>query len=91
MHAISRFWIYKRLNNCAAPVPDSDDVSVLEKELFLCAGHAKEATTKISVPQLNITHCSTSSILTVEFLAGQFNAHTHVLKAKINVLQVYKN
>ena len=42
------FWIYKRLNNCAAPAPDSDDVLVVEEEVFLCAGHAKEATTKTS-------------------------------------------
>ena len=40
------FWIYKRLNNCAAPAPDSDDVLVVE--VFSCAGHAKEATTKTS-------------------------------------------
>ena len=40
------FWIYKRLNNCAAPAPASDDVLVVEEEVFLCAGHAKEATTK---------------------------------------------
>ena len=37
------FWIYKRLNNCAAPAPASDDVLVVEEEVFLCAGHAKEA------------------------------------------------
>ena len=45
------FWIYKQLNDCAAPVPDSDDVLVvdhIEEEVFLCAGHAKEATTKTS-------------------------------------------
>ena len=42
------FWIYKRLNNCAAPVPASDDVLVVEEEVFLCAGCAKEATTKTS-------------------------------------------
>ena len=42
------FWIYKRLNNCAAPAPDSDDVLVVEEEAFLCVGHAKEATTKTS-------------------------------------------
>ena len=41
-------WIYKRLNNCAAPAPASDDVLVIEEEVFLCAGHAKEATTKTS-------------------------------------------
>ena len=35
MHAISRFWMYKRLNNCAAPMPDSDDVSVVEEEVFI--------------------------------------------------------
>ena len=40
------FWIYKRLNTCAAPAPDSDDVLVVEEEAILCAGHAKEATTK---------------------------------------------
>ena len=40
------FWIYKRLNNCGAPAPDSDDVLVVEEEVFLCVGHAKEATTK---------------------------------------------
>ena len=28
------FWIYRRLNNCAAPVPDSDDVLVVEEEAF---------------------------------------------------------
>ena len=37
------FWIYKRLNNCAAPAPASDDLLVVEEEVFLCAGHAKEA------------------------------------------------
>ena len=42
------FWIYKRLNNSAAPAPASDDVLVVEEEVFLCAGHAKEATTKTS-------------------------------------------
>ena len=41
-------WIYKRLNNCAASAPDSDDVLVIEEEVFLCAAHAKEATTKTS-------------------------------------------
>ena len=40
------FWIYKRLNNCAAPAPGSDDVLVVKEEVFLCAGHAKEATTE---------------------------------------------
>ena len=42
------FWIYKRLNNCAAPAPASDDVLVVEKEVFLCAGHSKEATAETS-------------------------------------------
>ena len=42
------FWIYKRLNTCAALPPDSDDVLVVEEEAILCAGHAKEATTKTS-------------------------------------------
>ena len=42
------FWIYKRLNNCTAPTPASDDILVAEEEVFLCAGHAKEATTKTS-------------------------------------------
>ena len=42
------FWMYKRLNNCAAPTPASDDVLVVEEEVFLCAGLAKEATTKTS-------------------------------------------
>ena len=42
------FWIYRRLNNCATPAPDSDDVLVAEEEACLCAGHAKEATTKTS-------------------------------------------
>ena len=42
------FGIYKRLNNCVASAPASDDVSVVEEEVFLCAGHAKEATTKTS-------------------------------------------
>ena len=42
------FWIYKRLNNYAVPAPASDDVLVEEEEVFLCAGHAKEATTKAS-------------------------------------------
>ena len=46
------FWIYKRLNNCAAPTPDSDDVLVVEEEVFLCAGHAKEATCTV-LPQLS--------------------------------------
>ena len=40
------FWIYKRLYNCAALAPASDDVLVVEEEVFLCVGHAKEATTK---------------------------------------------
>ena len=47
MHALSRFG-YKLLNNCTAPAPDSDDVLVVEEEAFLCAGHAKETTTKTS-------------------------------------------
>ena len=34
------FWIYKRLNNCAALAPAGDDVLVEEVEVFLCAGHA---------------------------------------------------
>ena len=34
------FGMYKRLNNC--------DVLVVEEEAILCAGHAKEATTKTS-------------------------------------------
>ena len=42
------FWIHKRLNICAAPTPASDDVLVVEEEVFLCAGHAKEATIKTS-------------------------------------------
>ena len=42
------FGIYKRLNNCATPAPASDDVLVVEEEVLLCAGHAKEATTKTS-------------------------------------------
>ena len=29
-------------------MPDSDDVLVVEEEVFLCAGHTKEATTKTS-------------------------------------------
>ena len=41
------FWLlYKRLNDCASTVPDSDYVLVEEEEVFYCAGHAKEATTK---------------------------------------------
>ena len=32
----------------AAPMPDSDDVLVVEEEAVLCSGHAKEATTKTS-------------------------------------------
>ena len=32
----------------AAPVPDSDDILVVEEEVFLCVGHAKEGTTKTS-------------------------------------------
>ena len=39
------FRIYKRWNNCAALAPANDDVIVVEEEVFLCAGHAKEATT----------------------------------------------
>ena len=42
------FWIYKRLNNCGAPAPASDDVLVVGEEVLLCAGHAKEATTETS-------------------------------------------
>ena len=42
------FWIYRRLNNCAAHAPDSDDVLVVEEEASFCAGYAKEATTKTS-------------------------------------------
>ena len=34
------FRIYKQLNNCAAPVPDSDDILVVEEEAFLCVGMA---------------------------------------------------
>ena len=51
------FWIYQRLNNCAAPAPDSDDVLVVEEDVFLCAGHAKEATVlpRLSVPRLSET------------------------------------
>ena len=45
MHAISHFE-YISDYNCAAAAPDSDDVLVVEEEVFLCAGHAKEATTK---------------------------------------------
>ena len=41
-------WIYKRLNNCAAPTLDIDDVLVVEEEAVSCARHAKEATTKTS-------------------------------------------
>ena len=40
--------IYKRLNNCAAPAPDSDDILVVEEEAFLCVVHTKEVTTKTS-------------------------------------------
>ena len=40
------FWIYMRLNNCAAPVPGSGSVLVVEEEVFLCVGHAMAATTK---------------------------------------------
>ena len=50
------FRIYERLNNCAAPAPDSDDVLVVEEEAFLCAGHAKEATTKTS--SLSVTRAA---------------------------------
>ena len=32
------FWIYKRLNSCAAPAPDSDDVLVVEEEVFYVQG-----------------------------------------------------
>ena len=44
------FWIYiyKRLNTCAAPVLDSDGTLVVEEEVVLCAGYAKEASTKTS-------------------------------------------
>ena len=42
------FWIYKQLNNYAAPALASDDVLVEEEEVSLCAEHAKEATTKTS-------------------------------------------
>ena len=42
------FWIYERLNNCAGSAPDRDDILVVEEEVFLCAGHAKEATAKTS-------------------------------------------
>ena len=31
------FWIYKRLDNCVAPAPGSDDVLVLKEEvIFMC-------------------------------------------------------
>ena len=51
------FWIYKRLNKCAAPAPEKDDVLVVEEEVFFMCGvcqagsrlpDAKEATTKTS-------------------------------------------
>ena len=32
------FWIYKRLNNSAAPAPASDDVLVVEEEVFFMCG-----------------------------------------------------
>ena len=32
------FWIYKRLYNCAAPAPASDDVLVAEEEVFYVQG-----------------------------------------------------
>ena len=37
---------YKRLNNCAAPAPDSDDVLVVEEEVFICAGHGRMGETR---------------------------------------------
>ena len=42
------FWIYKRLNNCAAPTPDSDNVSVVAS--LACPAHKNTAssTTKTS-------------------------------------------
>ena len=42
------FRMYKRLNNCAAPATDSDDVLVVQEEAFLCVWHAMTATTKMS-------------------------------------------
>ena len=42
------FWIYKRLNNCAAPAPDSDDVLVVAS--LACPAHKNtfSSTTKTS-------------------------------------------
>ena len=43
-----RFWIYKRLNNCAAPAPASDDVLVVTS--LACPAHknTSSSTTKTS-------------------------------------------
>ena len=42
------FWIYKRLDNCAACAPNCDDVLMHSRGgSVLCAGYAKEATTKM--------------------------------------------
>ena len=46
---------YKRLNNCATPALDSDDVLVVEEEAFLCAWHAKETTTKLTTMTLGVS------------------------------------
>ena len=42
------FWIYKRLNNCAAPAPDSDDVLVIASLACLAHKNASSSTTKTS-------------------------------------------
>ena len=44
------FWIYKRLNNCAAPAPDSDDILVVAS--LACPAHknTSSSTTKTSSP-----------------------------------------
>ena len=47
MHAISPFHILA-IESFRRPAPDSDDVLVVEEEEVLCAGHAKEATSKTS-------------------------------------------
>ena len=66
MHAISCFgYISGTLSNCAAPAPDSDAVLVVEEEVFLCTGHAKEATTKTSTDGYEVNQDTQRSSLTL--------------------------
>ena len=69
------FWIYKRLNTCAPPPPPRD-VLVVEEEMFLCAGHAKEATTKTSSVS-DSTRCSAKGTTEEEYVAHKEDGHVN--------------